>query len=161
MRLAQGLRIFVVAVACLVGGKGIASVEASAGHKTSLPAVLTMADGTTKAVTLKGVGCAANMCSRVRARENNSGSIWLDGLASIRQIRDANGAVEATFTFKNGIEREGSLRRTTAFYTSRVGLGVPRNWTSPAFIGSILVASIAVPQYPKRYQRFRLASTGC
>jgi len=120
MRLAQGLRIFVVAVACLVGGKGIASVEASAGHKTSLPAVLTMADGTTKAVTLKGVGCAANMCSRVRARENNSGSIWLDGLASIRQIRDANGAVEATFTFKNGIEREGSIAQDNrVLYISR------------------------------------------
>ena len=74
-----------------------------------MPAVLTMADGTTKAITLEGVGCAASMCSRVRARENNSDSIWLDGLASIRQIRDANGAVQATFPFKNGIEREGSI----------------------------------------------------
>ena len=41
MRLALGSRIAVVAAACLVGGKGIASVEADAGHKTSLPAVLT------------------------------------------------------------------------------------------------------------------------
>ena len=109
MRLALGLRIAVVAAACLVGGKGIASVEANAGHKTSLPVVLTMADGTTKAVTLEGVGCAASMCSRVRARENNSDSIWLDGLTSIRQIHDANGGVQATFAFKNGIEREGSI----------------------------------------------------
>jgi hypothetical protein len=109
MRLALGMRIAVIAAACLVGGKGIASLEANAGHKTSLPALLTMADGTTKAVTLEGVGCTAAMCSRVRARESNSDSIWLDGLTSIRKIHDANGIVQATFTFKNGIEREGSI----------------------------------------------------
>ena len=125
MRLALGLRIVVIAVSCLVGGEGIASVEANAGHKTSLPAVLTMADGTTKAVTLEGVGCTASMCSRVRARENDSDSIWLDGLTSIRQIHDANGAVQATFGFKNGIEREGSIvQDNRILYVSR-WLGSP------------------------------------
>ncbi len=120
MRLALGLRIVVVAVVCLVGGKGIASVEANVGHKTSLPAVLTMADRTTRAVTLEGVGCMATMCSRVRARENNSDSIWLDGLTSIRQIHEANGAVQAKFAFKNGIEREGSIMQDNRIlYISR------------------------------------------
>jgi hypothetical protein len=120
MSLALGARIAVVAVACLVGGNGIASVEANAGHKTSLPAMLTMADGTAKAVTLEGVGCAANMCSPVRARENNSNSIWLDGLTSIRQIHDANGVVQATFACKNGIERDGSIAQDNRIlYISR------------------------------------------
>ena len=120
MRLPLGLRVLVVAVTCLVGSKGIASVEANAGHKTFLRAVLTMADGTTKAVTLEGVGCTTSMCSRVRARENNSDDIWLDGLTSIRQIHDANGAIQATFIFKNGKEREGSIvQDNRVLYVSR------------------------------------------
>jgi hypothetical protein len=109
MRLALGLRIVIVAVVCLVGGKGIASAERNAGHKTSLPALLTMADGATRTVTIEGVGCSTSMCSKVRARENYSDSIWLDGLTSIGQIHDANGSIQATFAFKNGIKREGSI----------------------------------------------------
>jgi hypothetical protein len=120
MRLPLGLRVLVVAVICFVGSKGVASVEANAGHKTFLRAVLTMADGTSKAVTLEGVGCATSMCSRVRARENSSDSIWLDGLTSIHQIHDANGAIQATFIFKNGKEREGSIvQDNRVLYVSR------------------------------------------
>jgi hypothetical protein len=152
MRLALGLRIVLVAVCCLVGGKGIASVEANAGHKTSLPAVITMADGTTKAITLEGVGCTASMCSRVRARENNSDSIWLDGLTSMRHIRDANGAVQATFTFNNGIEREGSIAQDNrVLYISR-WLGNPEKLDLARIhrIDFVSRKRKSVPQYPNR-----------
>ncbi len=125
MRLPLGLPI-IVAVTCLVGRNGIASVETDAGHKTFLRGVLTMADGSTKAVTLEGVGCTASMCSRVRAKENNSDSIWLDGLTSIRQIHDANGAVQATFAFKNGIEREGSIVQDNRILYISGWLGSPQ-----------------------------------
>lgn len=62
-----------------------------------------MADGTTRTVTLEGVGCAETLCLRVRAGTVKVDSVWLDGLASMRAIsHDADGPVEAIFKFRGG-----------------------------------------------------------
>ena len=70
-----------------------------------------MADGSARAVTVQGVGCTESICSRVRLLDLKGDSVWLDGLASIREIsHEADGPVRGVFTFKNGMEREASIR---------------------------------------------------
>ena len=116
--LSLGSRIAAVAVACLVGSSSVASpwlplpaVDNREGHQSSLRARLTMADGATRVITLQGVGCTESICSRVRAMDLKGDSVWLDGLASIREIsHKADGPVRAVFTFKNGTQREASIR---------------------------------------------------
>ena len=72
-----------------------------------------MVDGTTRSVTLRGVGCPSSMCSRVRARDIKADSLWLDGLASVREIsHEADGPVKAMFKFRDGAEREVSIVAT-------------------------------------------------
>jgi hypothetical protein len=78
------------------------------GHRSSLRAIVTMNDGSVRAVTLDGVGCTQSMCSRVKAREEGN-SIWLDELASVRGISRNAGAVAATFGFRDGARRRGSI----------------------------------------------------
>jgi hypothetical protein len=69
-----------------------------------------MADGTARTITLQGVGCTESICSRVRARDMKADGVWLDGLASVREIsREAEGPVRAVFTFKDGVERQASV----------------------------------------------------
>lgn len=101
-----------VAVVCLAGSAGFASKTPNdlEGHKSSLHARVTMADGTARTVTLRGVGCPISMCSRVRARNINAESVWLDGIASVREIsHNADGPVRAMFKFRDGAEREVSI----------------------------------------------------
>jgi hypothetical protein len=110
-------RIAAIAVVCLVGSTGVASpwwplpaVDNREGHRSSLRARVTMADGTARTITLQGVGCTEGICSRVRARDLKAENVWLDGLASIRAISDeANGPVRAVLSFKNGTERQASI----------------------------------------------------
>jgi hypothetical protein len=69
-----------------------------------------MRDGSTRTVTLQGVGCTASICSRVRARGVTSENVWLDGIDSVRGITgETDGAVTAYFTFKDGTERQASI----------------------------------------------------
>lgn len=101
-----------LAAICVLGGTGVASMSPrdDHSHRSSLKARVTMADGTTRAITLEGVGCTASMCSRVAVRSMKTDSIWLDGLASMRNISDGTeGVVTATFTFKDGSGREASV----------------------------------------------------
>ena len=58
-------RIAAIASVCLVGSAGASSITAqdSEGHESSLRATVTMADGTSRAITLQGVGCTAGICS--------------------------------------------------------------------------------------------------
>jgi len=50
------------------------------------------------------------MCSRVRAKDVHAESVWLDSLASVRDIaQNADGSVSATFRFKDGPERRVSI----------------------------------------------------
>jgi hypothetical protein len=104
-------RIAVIAVVCLVAGSGLASTPHSdPRHRSSLRARVTMADGTARAIILQGVGCTESICSRVRAKDTKADDVWLDGLASIRQIsHEATGPVAAVFTFKDGEERQASI----------------------------------------------------
>jgi hypothetical protein len=80
------------------------------GHHSSLRARVTMVDGTSKAITIQGVGCTDRICSRVRATDVMADSVWLDGLASVRAVsHNASGPVSAVFAFKNGVERHASI----------------------------------------------------
>ena len=116
--LSVGSRIAAIAVACLAGSGGVASpwlplpaADHHEGHQSSLQARVTMADGAARVITLQGVGCTESICSRVRAMDLKGDSVWLDGLTSIREIsHEADGPVRAVFTFKNGTEREASIR---------------------------------------------------
>ena len=50
------------------------------------------------------------MCSRVRATDVKTESVWLDGLASVRDIsHETEGPIRALFTFKDGSERHTSI----------------------------------------------------
>jgi hypothetical protein len=66
---------------------------------------LTSLNGTSRAISLDGVGCSVSMCSRVfirgKAQDGSQEQILLDTIAS---IKDGN-----LFTLKNGAERHLSL----------------------------------------------------
>ncbi len=120
--LTVALRIAAITVVCLVGSTGVASsitpwlplpaVDNHEGHRSSLLARVTMTDGTARTITLQGVGCSEAICSRVRVMDLRADSVWLDGLASIREIsHNADGPVKAVFTFKDGSERPTSIIR--------------------------------------------------
>jgi hypothetical protein len=102
----------IVGVVCLVASAGVASITPNdyQGHRSSLRAKVTMADGTARSITIQGVGCTISMCSRVRARDIQADSVWLDGLASVREIsHDADGPVKAVLKFRDGAERQASI----------------------------------------------------
>ena len=103
---------FIVAVACLAPSRGVASITPhdDKGHRSALRATAIMTDGTTRALTLRGVGCPIAMCSRVRARDRKADNLWLDGLASVRDIsHNASGPIQASLTFRDGTERQTSI----------------------------------------------------
>jgi len=112
MKLLPVSRMALIGVLCVLGA-GAASIAPQnlsnlEGHHSSLKANLTMSDGTVRAIKLEGVGCPQDMCSRVKAREQ-ANSIWLDGLASVREISHTAGPVTAMFKFKDGTERQASI----------------------------------------------------
>jgi hypothetical protein len=77
------------------------AVAPSDGHATNLTARLTSLDHSSRIVNVQGVGCAANICSRVALRHTAATRSWLDGIASIRDITE----IDALFLFKDGTER--------------------------------------------------------
>jgi len=104
-------RMAAIVVLCLFAGTGLANTPHNdARHRSSLRAKVTMADGTARTITLQGVGCTESICSRVRAKDTKAGDVWLDGLASVRDIsHEPLGPVTAVFTFKDGRERRASI----------------------------------------------------
>jgi hypothetical protein len=104
-------RAAAIGVVCLVAGTGFASTPHNdPHHRSSLRARVTMADGTDRRVTLRGVGCTETLCSRVRALDTEGDDLWLDGLASIQAVsHDATGPMAAVFTFKGGRQRQASV----------------------------------------------------
>ena len=105
--LSLALRVGALAVVCLLGSSAV--LPDTQGHRSSLRAKATMADGTERTITLEGVGCTSSMCSRV-AVSVKTDSVWLDGLASVRDISaDTNGSVNAKFNFKDGSKRSASI----------------------------------------------------
>ena len=110
--LSSGWRLVAIVAVCTIGGGGFASITSHdyEGHRSSLRATLTMVDGSTRSVTLEGVGCPTGVCSRVKAKESKANNIWLDGVASVRRIsHNGAGPVTATFKFKDGTERQASI----------------------------------------------------
>ena len=101
----------VIAVVCLVTGTGMASAPHNdPSHRSSLRARVTFTDGSARTITLRGVGCAENICSRVRAKDVTGQDLWLDGLASVGDIsHKSEGPVTAVFRFKNRVERRASV----------------------------------------------------
>jgi hypothetical protein len=80
------------------------------GHRSSLRATVTLIDGTRHRMTLEGVGCPQEMCSRVRLKDTQATTVWLDGLTSVTGIsHNADGPVQAVFTFKDGSSRQVSV----------------------------------------------------
>ena len=107
-----GTRIAAIAVICLAGTAGVASIRPKGleGHKSSLHARVIMADGTARTATVQGVGCAETMCSRVRVGTAKADSVWLDGLVTMLAIsHDVDGPVKAIFKFRGGAERQESI----------------------------------------------------
>ena len=104
-------RIVAIAGVCLIGATSLASSPHNdPRHRSSLRAKVTMVDGSTRSITLRGVGCADSICSRVRAKDTKRDDVWLDGLASVRNIsHETTGPVTADFTFKDGVERRVSI----------------------------------------------------
>jgi len=136
MKLLPVTRMALIGVLCVVGAgaasiapRGLSNLE---GHRSSLKATLTMADGTVRTVTLEGVGCPQGMCSRVKAREQ-ANSIWLDGLASVRGISHTPGPIAATFNLKDGTKRQGSIIAVNrVLYVQR-----PLGFTEKIDLGSV------------------------
>jgi hypothetical protein len=109
--LSIAFRIAAITGVCLIGATSLASTPHNdPRHRSSLRARVTMVDGSTRSITLHGVGCTDSICSRVRAKDTASDDVWLDGLASVRNIsHKTSGPVTADFTFKDGVERHVSI----------------------------------------------------
>lgn len=102
-----------VGTLCLLSSMSFARPHNDPAHRTHLRVTLTLANGTRHAATLQGVGCTESMCSRVRAQDNRADSIWLDGLASVREISGASsGSLDVVLSFRDGTQRAASIRET-------------------------------------------------
>jgi hypothetical protein len=102
-------QIVAAGVVCLIGSVGFAAPQDYL-HRSSLRATVRMTDGTRRTITLRGVGCAYGLCSRVRAMDTDGENVWLDSIASLRDISsDTNGHVTAILQSRNGEERRASI----------------------------------------------------
>ena len=98
---------------CLFSSLSFARPHDDPAHRSALHVTLTLTNGTRHAATLQGVGCTEAMCSRVRAQDSQADSIWLDGLASVRQISGAaSGPLHVVLGFRDGTEHAASIRET-------------------------------------------------
>jgi|SRR5580658_6381623 len=128
MRLLRVSHVALIGALCVAGAGTLAPRNRSnlEGHHSSLKTTITLADGTVRAVTLDGVGCPESMCSKVKAREQTN-SIWLDGLASVRGISHTAGPVMATFKFKDGTERQAAIIAVNRVLYVRSHFGLTEN----------------------------------
>jgi len=92
------------------------------GHGSNLMATITLRDGTTRNITLEGVGCPAAMCSRVAVKGEAPGhdvaSVWIDTIAEIRDTTEH----DALF-----VTRDASGRRLSLLHDFRVLYFVDRS----------------------------------
>lgn len=111
-------------------GFSAARPTTSGGHSSNLTAKITMLDGFSRTVIVRGVGCNVSMCSRVAVKSKDEASAqltglglhkeistWLDSLAEIRRITNN----DALFVFKDGSSRRLSIIDGNRFFyfTSR------------------------------------------
>jgi hypothetical protein len=107
---------FLVSGAASIAGPWLPlpAVDASNGHQSSVRARVTLVDGTSRAITIQGVGCTESICSRVRAKDTRADDVWLDRLVSVREIsHNAEGPVRAILTFTDSPERQVSIIQGT------------------------------------------------
>ena len=104
----------VVAGVSGVGAVGSAQLPSSVSnmedHKSSLAARIVLLDGTSRTLTLEGVGCPIDMCSRVVVNSRSPGDAhvtktWLDRISAIQDITKG----DALFMFKDGTEQRLSV----------------------------------------------------
>src|SRR4029453_12798097 len=106
-------RLAAIGTLCLIATVSFAKPHSDSAHRSALPVILTLADGTQHTAILQGVGCSESMCSRVRAREWTWDSFWLDDLASIRKISGGRrGPLQVVLGLKNGGERPATVIET-------------------------------------------------
>jgi hypothetical protein len=104
-------------MALIVVGVGLSAVpgEAKTGPGP-IVARMTLTDGSSRTVTLEGVGCSETMCSRVAVRSKADGDsrvtrTWLDAIATIKDITSEG----ALFVLKNGTSRRLSVVHDNQF----------------------------------------------
>jgi len=96
--------------ALLLFPAAFAMQENRQGHLSGLTARITLADGTIRTATIKGLGCSAAICSRVAVKGKADGddslvSFWLDGMAAIRETTGQ----DVLIVMKSGAARRVSL----------------------------------------------------
>jgi hypothetical protein len=99
----------------IAAGHRAVPAEASA-DSGPLVARMTLANGSSRTVSLEGVGCSEAMCSRVAVRSRPEGDsrvtkTWLDTIAAIKDIT-SDGAL---FVLKNGTSRRLSVVHDNRF----------------------------------------------
>ena len=104
-----------VSVMAIAGGHRVLPAEARAGL-APLVARMTLANGSSRTVSLEGVGCSEEICSRVAVRSRREGdsrvtNTWLDTIAAIKDIT-SDGAL---FVLKNGTFRRLSVVHDNRF----------------------------------------------
>ncbi|HEY6346363.1 MAG TPA: hypothetical protein VIY49_33150 [Bryobacteraceae bacterium] len=120
--------LLVIAIGVLVGGAATFSaarpVDAGLDHSSNLRAKITVPDGSSRSVTVQGVGCNVSLCSRVAVRSTEPSarlaalglhrdiSTWLDSLAAIKDITKS----DALFVFKDGSTRRLSIVDGNRFF---------------------------------------------
>jgi hypothetical protein len=109
----------------VVGARWAVPVESKAGQ-SSIVARMTLANGSSRTVTLEGVGCSKAMCSRVAIQGKASGDsrvtrTWLDTIATIKDISSE----DALFVLKNGTARRLSVVHDNRFlyFADQNGVG--------------------------------------
>lgn len=117
-------RLAAIGTLCLIATVSFAKPHSDPAHRSALPVILTLTDGTQQTAILQGVGCKESMCSRVRAQEWTWDGFWLDNLASIRHISGGqSGPLQVLLGFKNGGERSATVIETNRilYVTDRHG----------------------------------------
>jgi hypothetical protein len=94
-----------VGAMAIAGGHRLVPAEARA-NSAPLVARMTLANGSSRTVSLEGVGCSEAMCSRVAVRstadvDSRVTKTWLDTIAAIQDITPK----DALFVMKNGTAR--------------------------------------------------------
>ena len=102
---------FIVAVACLAPSPDVASITPHDDKGIGQCCALRLPRPTeVPGPSGYGSGLLLAMCSRVRARDSKADNVWLDGLASVRDIsHNASGPIQARLTFRDGTERQTSI----------------------------------------------------
>jgi len=108
--------IVTVTVLIVVAGARWAVPAESKAGQSSIVARMTLANGSSRTVTLEGVGCSEAICSRVAIRGIASGDsratrTWLDTITTIKDISSE----DALFVLKDGTARRLSVVHDNRF----------------------------------------------